>query len=73
MPIVTPVSTETWGTKEAVLAEAEAPEGWGSAEERGIDMEVATASACLVGGSNVVILKHPASVAVISKFIDSLM
>ena len=72
MPIITPVSPETWGTKEAVLPEAEAPE-WGPAEERGIEMEICTASACLVGGSNVVIMKHPASIATISKFIDSLM
>lgn len=72
MPIVTPVSTETWGVKEAMLSEAEAPE-WGPVEERGIEMEVCTASACLVGGSNVVIMRHPASIATISKFIDSLM
>lgn len=72
MPIVTPVSPETWGTKEAVLPEAEAPE-WGPSEERGIEMEICTASACLVGGSNVVIMRHPASIATISKFIDSLM
>ena len=37
MPIVTPVSPETWGTKEAVLPEAEAPE-WGPSEERGIEV-----------------------------------
>ena len=73
MPIVTPVSTEAWGVKEAVLSEAEAPEGWGAAEERGIEMEITTASACLVGGSNVVIMKHPAAIAATAKFIDSLM
>ena len=72
MPIVTPVSTETWGVKEAMLPESEAPE-WGPVEERGIEMEVCTASACLVGGSNVVIMRHPASIATIAKFIDSLM
>ena len=73
MPIVTPVSTEAWGVKEAILPEAEAPEGWGSQEERGIEMEITTASACLVGGSNVVIMKHPAAIAATAKFIDSLM
>ena len=72
MPIVTPVSPETWGVKEAMVSETEMPE-WGSVEERGIEMEVCTASACLVGGSNVVIMKHPASIATIAKFIDSLM
>ena len=72
MPIVTPVSTETWGVKESILAEADAPE-WGSQEERIIEMEVCTASACLVGGSDMVIMKHPAAIATIAKFIDSLM
>ena len=73
MPIVTPVSTEAWGVKEAVLTESEAPEGWGSQEERGVEMEITTAAACLVGGSNVVIMKHPAAIAATAKFIDSLM
>ncbi|MCQ2437238.1 MAG: acetyl-CoA decarbonylase/synthase complex subunit delta [Clostridia bacterium] len=72
MPIVTPISTETWGVKEAMVSEAEMPE-WGSVEERGIEMEVCTASACLVGGSDMVIMKHPESIATIAKFIDSLM
>ena len=72
MPIVTPVSPETWGVKESMSPEEESPE-WGSLDERGIEMEVCTASACLVGGSNLVIMRHPAAVATISKFIDSLM
>ena len=52
--------------------EEESPE-WGPLDERGIEMEVCTASACLVGGSEMVIMKHPAAVATIAKFIDSLM
>ena len=72
MPIVTPVSTETWNVKEAMLSEDEAPE-WGSVEERGIEMEITTAAACLTSGSDLVIMKHPAAIATIAKFIDSLM
>ncbi len=72
MPIVTPISTDTWTTKEAMLSEDEAPD-WGPVEERGIEMEICTAAACLTGGSNVVIMRHPASIATISKFIDNLM
>ena len=72
MPIVTPVSTETWSVKEAMASEEEVPE-WGSLEERGIEMEVSTAAACLTSGSDVVIMKHPAAIATIAKFIDSLM
>ena len=72
MPIVTPISPETWGVKESRSPEEESPE-WGPLDERGIEMEVCTASACLVGGSDMVIMKHPAAVATIAKFIDSLM
>ena len=72
MPIVTPISPETWVVKEATAPEDENP-GWGDVEERAIEMEVCTASACLIGGSNMVIMKHPASIATISQFIDSLM
>ena len=56
----------------AMLSEEEAPE-WGSVEERGIDMEIATAVACLTSGSDVVIMKHPAAIKTVAQFIDSLM
>ena len=72
MPIVTPISTETWNVKEAMLSEEEAPE-WGNVEERGIEMEITTAAASLTSGSDMVIMKHPAAIATIAKFIDSLM
>jgi len=72
MPIITPVSTDAWGVKEATAAEADMPE-WGSQEERAIEMEVATASACLAGGSDAVILRHPAAVEAIAKMIDALI
>lgn len=72
MPIMTPVADEAWNVKEAMASEADMPE-WGSQEERGIDMEVETAAAVLASGSNAVILKHPTSVATISKLIKELV
>ena len=72
MPIITPVASETWATKEATQAEADSPE-WGSMERRGIDMEVETAAADLACGSDAVILKHPVSVATVSKLIKELV
>ena len=72
MPIITPVSTDAWGVKEATAAEADMPE-WGSQEERAIEMEVCTASACLAGGSDAVIMRHPAAVEAIAKMIDALI
>ena len=56
MPIITPVSAETWGVKEATASEADMPE-WGPQDERGIDMEVMTAAADLAAGSDAVILR----------------
>lgn len=72
MPIVTPVSSETWAVKESMASEEDMPE-WGPVEERGISMEIMTASADLACGSDAVILMHPQSVATISKMIKELM
>lgn len=72
MPIVTPVASEVWAVKESAASEADMPE-WGDQEERGIDMEIETAAAVLVSGSNAVILRHPESVKTISKLIKELV
>lgn len=72
MPIVTPVGDEAWSVKEALVSEEDIPE-WGSREQRGVDMEVSTAAACLAAGSNAVILMHPQSVATVSALIAQLM
>jgi len=72
MPIITPVASETWVVKESMASQEDFPE-WGSVESRGINMEVSTAAACLVAGSNAVILCHPDSVKTISEMIDALM
>lgn len=72
MPIMTPVSPETWGVKESIMPETEMPE-WGDAEERGIEMEIATASACLAGGSDAVIMRHPDAIMAVSRMIGELV
>ena len=72
MPIMTPVSTEAWGVKESIMSEADIPE-WGDAEERGIEMEITTASACLAGGSDAVIMRHPAAIKAIADMIEALV
>ena len=71
MPVITPVALETWSVKEALMSEADQPE-WGSREERAIEMEIVTASACLVSGSDAVILRHPASVKTIAAMLAAL-
>ncbi len=72
MPIIAPVSTDTWGVKESTASEADEP-AWGCQEERAIGMEVSTAAANLTGGADAVIMRHPAAVATIKKFINELV
>ncbi len=64
MPIIAPVSTDTWGVKESSASEEDEP-AWGNREERGIGMEISTAAANLTGGADAVIMRHPAAVATI--------
>jgi len=72
MPIMAPVSTDTWGVKESTASEEDEP-SWGNREERGIHMEVSTAAANLTGGADAVILRHPTAVAAVKKFINELV
>ena len=72
MPILAPVSTDTWGVKESTASEEDEPV-WGDREERGIAMEVATAAANLVGGADAVVMRHPAAIATVKKFITELV
>ena len=72
MPILAPVSTDTWGVKESTASEEDEP-AWGSREERGISMEISTAAANLTGGADAVIMRHPAAIATIKQFITELV
>jgi len=72
MPIIAPVSTDTWSVKESTATEADEP-AWGNQEERAIGMEVSTAAANLTGGADAVIMRHPVAVATIKKFINELV
>ena len=72
MPIMSPVYPDAWSVKEATASEEDEP-AWGNQEERGIAMEVSTAAANLTGGADAVIMRHPAAVATIRKFISELV
>ncbi len=72
MPILAAVCNDTWGVKESTASEADEP-AWGCREERAISMEIATAVADLTGGADAVVLRHPASVATVKKFISELI
>lgn len=72
MPIMSPVSPDAWSVKESTASEDDEP-AWGNQEERGIAMEISTAAANLTGGADAVIMRHPAAVATIRKFISELV
>ena len=72
MPIITPVSADTWGVKESIMPEADMPE-WGSQDERGIEMEIVTAAAVLASGSDAVIMRHPEAIRTIAAMIGELV
>ncbi len=72
MPIMAPVSPDAWSVKESTATEEDEPV-WGNQEERGIHMEVSTAAANLTGGADAVIMRHPAAIATIKKFITELV
>ena len=71
-PILATVCNDVWGVKEATASEEDEP-AWGNREERAISMEVATAAADLTGGADAVVLRHPAAVAAVKKFIAELI
>ena len=72
MPIIAAASIDAWGVKESTASEEDEPD-WGSQEERAIGMEVSTAAADLTGGADAVIMRHPAAIATIKKFITELV
>ena len=72
MPIIATVSSDTWAVKESSASEEDEPT-WGSREERGISMEISTAAANMTGGADAVIMRHPAAIATIKKFISELV
>jgi acetyl-CoA decarbonylase/synthase complex subunit delta len=68
MPVITPVAHDAWSVKESVVSEEDFPD-WGPLEQRGVSMEICTAAALIAAGSDAVILRHPESVAAISKMV----
>jgi len=71
-PIVGDVGMYVWKIKEVVAAESDVPV-WGSLEERGIAWEAATASAMLIAGANLLIMRHPKAVESVQKVIEELV
>ena len=71
LPMLCNVGKEVWKTKEAKLSETDAP-ALGDPSKRGVLMESITATTLLGAGANIVILRHPESVALIRKYVREL-
>lgn len=72
MPMLADVGINAWKAKEAMASEAELPIG-GALEPRAIAWEAVTATALMLAGSELLIMRHPEAVNAVEKFIDELM
>ena len=70
-PIIVNTGKEVWKTKET-RASAEEEPAWGDPAQRGISWEIITATALLVAGADVVMLRHPSSIKTTRAFIDAM-
>jgi acetyl-CoA decarbonylase/synthase complex subunit delta len=70
-PMLGDVGMYVWKIKETQAAAEDIPE-WGSLKERGILWEAATASALLLAGAELLILRHPQAATTVEKFIEEL-
>jgi acetyl-CoA decarbonylase/synthase complex subunit delta len=61
-----------WKVKETQALEADLPH-WGSLQERGITWEAVTATALLLSGAGLLIMRHPRAAEAVDKIIDELM
>jgi acetyl-CoA decarbonylase/synthase, CODH/ACS complex subunit delta len=72
MPMLADVGINAWKAKEAMASEAELPIG-GVLEQRAIAWEAVTATALMIAGSELLIMRHPEAISAVEKFIDELM
>jgi acetyl-CoA decarbonylase/synthase complex subunit delta len=70
-PMICTVGEEAWRQKEGRAA-SDVPEAWGALAERGVAWEVSTATTLLEAGADVLVLRHPGSLAVMREALDDL-
>jgi len=69
LPIINNLGNEVWKCKEAKLTAEEEPI-LGDPERRGILMEAVGAVTYLMGGSDILIMRHPEAIRMVKAFID---
>jgi acetyl-CoA decarbonylase/synthase complex subunit delta len=70
-PMLGDIGMYVWKVKETQAPESDLPQ-WGAIEERGIAWEAMTASALLIAGAELLIMRHPKAVAEVQKMIEEL-
>ncbi|UCD34643.1 MAG: acetyl-CoA decarbonylase/synthase complex subunit delta [Nitrospiraceae bacterium] len=70
-PILGDVGMYVWKIKETVASETDVPD-WGTLQERGIAWEAMTATAMVLAGTNLMIMRHPRAIETVGKTIDEL-
>jgi len=71
LPMINNLANEVWRCKEAKEGVDEAPQ-LGDPERRGILMEAVGAVTYLIGGSSILIMRHPEAVRLVRSYIDLL-
>jgi acetyl-CoA decarbonylase/synthase, CODH/ACS complex subunit delta len=71
-PLLGDVGMYVWKIKEASAPEADLPQ-WGALEERGIAWEAETATALLISGAELLIMRHPRAIKEVENLIDELV
>jgi acetyl-CoA decarbonylase/synthase, CODH/ACS complex subunit delta len=71
-PMLGDVGMYVWKIKETQAPESDLPQ-WGPAEERGIAWEAVTATALLISGAELLIMRHPKAVEAVEKTIEELI
>jgi acetyl-CoA decarbonylase/synthase complex subunit delta len=72
LPVICQVGSEVCRVKEAKAPLEEQPK-WGPLEERSPMWEAMTASTLLMGGADILIMRHPKAVDIVKKMINELM
>ena len=70
-PMICNLGEESWRQKESRVAEG-VPEAWGTLALRGQAWEVTTALTVLEAGADIVVLRHPGSLAAVREALDDL-
>jgi len=71
-PLLADVGMYVWKVKESQAPESDLPQ-WGAAEERGILWEAETATALLIAGAELLIMRHPRAAAAVESIIEELV